>query len=221
MERNVDLNEITDGRFYSSNDLVKVGCDDCKGCSACCRGMGDTIVLDPLDMFRLMEHFKLDFDRLVDEKITLSIIDGLILPHLRMAGEDERCVFLNREGRCSIHSARPGICRMFPLGRYYEGNSFRYILQVHECVKQNRTKVKVKKWIDTPDLKRYEPYINDWHYFLKGLQNRVSETQDESLMKNASMYILQNFYRKPYEAGMDFYEQFYDRLREAKKIFTV
>lgn len=40
MKRNVNLEEISDGRLYDENDMVKAGCDDCKGCSACCRGMG-------------------------------------------------------------------------------------------------------------------------------------------------------------------------------------
>ena len=46
MERNVDIDKISDGKRYGANDMVKVGCDDCRGCSACCRGMGDSIVLD-------------------------------------------------------------------------------------------------------------------------------------------------------------------------------
>ena len=33
MKRNVDLNEISDGRLYSANDMVKVECGDCAGCS--------------------------------------------------------------------------------------------------------------------------------------------------------------------------------------------
>ena len=34
-----DINEISDGKKYSISDMVKIGCDDCKGCSACCRQM--------------------------------------------------------------------------------------------------------------------------------------------------------------------------------------
>ena len=49
MERNVEIDKISDGKRYGANDLVKVGCDDCRGCSACCHGMGDSIVLDPMD----------------------------------------------------------------------------------------------------------------------------------------------------------------------------
>ena len=47
MIREVDLQEISDGKLYTANDLVKAGCNDCAGCSACCRGMGNSIVLDP------------------------------------------------------------------------------------------------------------------------------------------------------------------------------
>lgn len=41
MKRNVDLNEISDGRLYSANDMVKVECGDCAGCSACCSEYGN------------------------------------------------------------------------------------------------------------------------------------------------------------------------------------
>ena len=47
MERNVEIDKISDGKRYGANDLVKVGCDDCRGCSACCHGMGDSIVTRP------------------------------------------------------------------------------------------------------------------------------------------------------------------------------
>ena len=40
--------------------------------------------------------------------------------------------FLNEQGRCSIHDSRPGFCRLFPLGRFYENGGFREI--VHATV---------------------------------------------------------------------------------------
>ena len=53
MERDVSMEEISDGRLYGLNDLVKADCRDCRGCSRCCRDMGSSILLDPLDVFRL------------------------------------------------------------------------------------------------------------------------------------------------------------------------
>ena len=36
MERRIDLAEISDGKRYGSEDMVKAGCADCQGRSACC-----------------------------------------------------------------------------------------------------------------------------------------------------------------------------------------
>ena len=142
------------------------------------------------------------------------MVDGLILPNLKMAGAEEACAFLNEEGRCSVHPYRPGICRLFPLGRVYEEESFRYFLQTDECKKENRTKVKVKKWLDTPDLKQYEAFVRDWHYYLKDLENQVKKAPDQ--MKQISMGVLQKFYLTPYAPDGNFYEEFNKRLQTAK-----
>ena len=159
-QRNVSMDEISDGRLYGLNDMVKADCRDCEGCSACCRGMGTSIVLDPLDIYRLTAGLGESFEKLLAGGVELNLADGLILPNLRMAGEKEQCVFLDERGRCGIHPFRPGICRLFPLGRFYENGSFRYFLQVNECRRENRGKVKVRKWIDTPDVKQYDQFIS-------------------------------------------------------------
>lgn len=214
MLREIDLNEVSDGKLYTNNDMVKADCGDCKGCSSCCRGMGTSVILDPLDLHRLCTGLKKNFDELMESSIELNVVDGIILPNLRMNGTDEACHFLNNEGRCSIHPYRPGFCRLFPLGRFYENGSFQYFLQVHECPKPGKSKIKIRKWIDTPDIKRYETYICDWHYYLKGLQEQVMAPGGEELVKSLSMHVLRQFYLQPYEAGQDFYGQFYEQFYE-------
>ena len=103
MERNIDMKEVSDGKLYTSNDMVKADCGGCEGCSACCHGMGESIVLDPLDIHRLCCGLGADFNGLMVDKIELNIVDCLILPNLKMAGEKEACSFLNKDGRCLIH----------------------------------------------------------------------------------------------------------------------
>lgn len=221
MKRNVTLEEISDGNLYGANDMVKADCQDCKGCSDCCQGMGDTVILDPLDVYRLCEGLKKSPEELLGSVLELGVTDGNILPHLAMKGQEERCVFLNTEGRCSIHDIRPGFCRLFPLGRYYTEDGFQYILQIHECKKKNRSKIKVKKWLDTPDLKQYEKFVLDWHNFLLDVQEVFYDTEDETLVKNLNMYVLSRFYYTPYKEEEDFYPQFYVRLDEAKKLLAL
>lgn len=220
MERNIDLGEVTDGRLYSLNDMAKLGCDDCVGCSACCHGMGSSIVLDPLDVFRLMQSEGCSFEELLKEKIELNIVDGLILPNLKMSEKTGACAFLNEAGRCSIHPYRPGICRIFPLGRLYEDGSFKYILQVNECHKENRTKVKVGKWIDTPQLATNQQYINTWHYFLKDMEGLIKQADDPEVTRQLTMYVLNMFFVTPYEPEQDFYGQFEVRMNQAKSVVS-
>lgn len=221
MQRNVTLEEISDGKLYGGNDMVKADCQDCIGCSDCCRGMGESVVLDPYDVFRLCEGLKKTPQELLGKALQLGVVDGVVLPHLSMTGEEEQCVFLNSAGRCSIHPIRPGFCRLFPLGRYYHDGSFSYILQIHECSRRSRSKVKVKKWLDTPDFQQYETFVNDWHYFLLDVQNVLSETKDAELIRNLNLYILNRFFQKAFDLQTDYYSQFYTRLAEAKALLAL
>ena len=216
MLRNVTLEEISDGKLYRSNDTVKADCQDCKGCSECCRGMDDTVVLDPLDVHRISVHLQKKPEELLASCIELGFVDGILLPHMSMKGDDESCVFLNSEGRCSIHSCRPGYCRMFPLGRYFKDETFYYILQIHECPLKGRTKIKIKKWLDTPDLKEYEEFVLSWHSFLRDIHILLSESENETLFDQMNRYIVGRFYVQPYDPGQNFYEQFKERLKEGR-----
>ena len=220
MKRQVDMSEISDGNLYDLNDLVKVQCNDCKGCSACCRNMGQSIVLDPLDIYRLTTGLHLTFEQLLSDTIELNVIDGVILPNLKMNEKTNACTFLNEEGRCKVHAMRPGICRLFPLGRYYENHDFKYFLQVHECKYPNKTKVKVKKWIDTQDLEKNHNFILNWHDFINDLQECFGG-MDEEKIKKIDLFVLQHFFIERYLENEDFYTQFENRLAKAKSVIEI
>lgn len=221
MKRQVSLEEISDGKLYGLSDMVKAGCSDCKGCSACCRDMGNSIVLDPLDIYRLTKGLNKTLEELLQDSIELHTVDGIILPNLKMTEEGNCCPFLNEEGRCRIHAHRPGLCRIFPLGRHYDGVSFQYFLQLHECKQERKTKVKVRKWIDTPEAEKNGQYIADWHYFLKAMQEYAAAGGEEELLRTLNLYLLRQFFLTPYESEADFYEQFYKRLEGAKETLQV
>ena len=224
MKRQVSLEEISDGRLYGRTDMVRAGCQDCKGCSSCCSGMGNSVILDPMDMYRLTTGLGLTFESLMEDKIERNVVDGIILPNLTMSSATETCAFLNEQGRCSIHPMRPGICRLFPLGRYYEQDgkkTFHYFLQVHECPMPNKTKVKVEKWVDTPDLRRYEEFICSWHYFLEDVEQRIAQEKDDGTVKNINLFLLKLFYIMPYSGETDFYTQFEQRLAQAKEVLDL
>lgn len=221
MERQVDLKEISDGKFYGLNDMVKACANNCEGCSECCHGRGDTITLDPLDVFQLKNGLKMGFEQLMARGISLGVVNGIIRPSMMMTDEeDSKCVFLNDKGLCDIHGFRPGLCRLFPMGRAYEDGEIKYILLTNECVRENRTKVKVRKWIDMPDMNSYERFLLEWHDFLKYIEAAVADAEDEIFAKNLNMYVLQKFYVDDFGENLEqFYEVFGKKLLETREIF--
>lgn len=234
MKRDGDLSTLTDGKLYRSSDMARLGCNDCEGCSACCKGMGNSVVLDPYDAWRLEQGLQAPFAAMIGKQVMLSVVDGLVLPSLNMENESGACPFLNEAGRCSIHAFRPGICRLFPLGRYYHGEGFSYVLMAGECRKENRSKVKIDKWLGEQDLKAYEQFVLKWKKILEEARQNMEdflqkaqsaakageemgneevaqnprEVEENLLLqqKQCSMSLLQKYYFTPY--GDDFFAEF-------------
>lgn len=235
-EENKD--NMTPDRLYTARDMAKIGCNDCEGCSYCCQEMGESVVLTPFDICELTWHLGKNFDELMEDKIELYMTDGMVMPNLKMTGGTEAygsrevCGFLNSEGRCSIHAFRPGLCRLFPLGRNYEikqietadgieeVKGFQYFIVKDSCPKLNGTKVKIEKWLDIPNLKKNEEFITTWHYFCRDFQEEMQEMlragEDEKVKRN-NLSMLELFYRRPYDRGRDFYEQFEERMRSIEE----
>ena len=216
MRRKVSFEEISDGRRLSAQDMARLDAHGCEGCSYCCREMTDTIVLDPWDMYMLPagsgKTEKTGFSGLLAKGlISIDVFDGLTLPRLGMKA-DRSCVFLDG-GRCGIHSFRPGFCRLFPLGRIYEEDSFSYFVQKDECVKTDRSKVKIEKWLGIPALKTYEKYILDWHSLTESLRAYLNG-RDDVTAKKVNTMLLKIFYLDDYDTDRDFYVQYYERKEQ-------
>ena len=215
---NKDLLEISDGKLYSNNDMAKVACHDCTGCSSCCQDMGESIWLDPYDIYQLTTKLGKSMEELLAKEVELHVEDGLILPNIKMSGETEpQCAFLNQEGRCSIHSFRPGYCRLFPLGRNYDGDKLTYFVLKDACPAPNKSKIKINKWLGVPNIKEYEKFLVEWHTFTKLLRAIYAEhKEEEAVIKAINMKFLQSFYLTPYQTE-DFYKEVEERHAEFRQ----
>lgn len=196
-------------KYLEAGDLARIACNNCQGCHACCTGMGQSIVLNPLDIYRLETGLDMTFEQLLAVYIELNVEDGIILPNMKMQEGTEACGLLDDNGRCSMHAFRPGLCRLFPLGRNYGDNSFQYFVVEGACPYPQKSKVKISRWLEEPNFKQYEVFIAQWHYFIKDMKNVVQWTADKpECAKAINMLILQEFYMKPYDIMQDFYNQY-------------
>ena len=154
-----------EARFYDLNDLVRADCHDCHGCSSCCREMGDTILLDPYDAYQFQKQGKPMSGLLESGAAALTVWEGMILPHLLMNAATGACSFLNGDGRRGIHEFRPGMCRLFPLGRNFEDGKMNYFLLEHACENRNRSKIRVSRWLGIEPPEKYHRFVLEWHDF--------------------------------------------------------
>lgn len=210
MRREGDLSSLTDGKLYRSSDMAKLGCNECEGCSACCRGMGNSVVLDPYDIWRMENGTGKKLSEMIGQEIMLSVVDGLILPSLNMETTGV-CPFLNAEGRCAVHAFRPGICRLFPLGRYYHEDGFSYVLMSGECKKENRTKVKIEKWIGEANTAKYEQFVLRW--------KRLQENTREELKKVAKEADAKEVAAEQKRICLAFLQTYYLQLPQTERFF--
>lgn len=220
MLRDVNMSDISNGKRYSKEDLVRISCNDCKDCSACCRDMGTSIVLDPYDVYQLTKGIEGDMEALLQGKLELNVVEGVILPNIVMEKKTNACGFLSESGRCTIHDFRPGFCRLFPLGRIYEGGGFSYFHQVKECPYPNKSKIKIKKWLDIPELGQYEKFVLSWHDLLRDIRTLLKDSGEEE-QKSFNMAVLEMFFIKPYDINQPFYPQYYQRHQLIRNAISI
>lgn len=83
----------------------------CGACSRCCRNY--QIQVNPYEVLRLAQHLDLS---------TTAFIEEYVTPETALVRKpDDSCIFLGAHG-CSVHSARPLVCRLYPLGRHISGD---------------------------------------------------------------------------------------------------
>ncbi len=210
------LEDIWDGKFYDIDDSVKADAKGCKGCSACCHDVGDLVVLSPYDMYRIISEEKLNYEAVEKNHIEWTTSNKVTLPYLKMVGKAKRCSFLDENSRCIIHSNRPNICRLFPLGRVYENKGFKYFLQVNSCTKKELGEVKVNEWIDVRNHEENKEFLIIWHDFIKAFTFKMKFVYDENECKRLNKFVKDTFYKDVFNSEEEFYKDFFDKLPKAK-----
>jgi Fe-S-cluster containining protein len=82
----------------------------CNACSRCCHNY--RIKVNPYEVFRIARHLGLS----TTEFLQQHLAEGPMLKRR----DDGACEFLGPQG-CTIHPARPLVCRLYPLGRHVTG----------------------------------------------------------------------------------------------------
>lgn len=110
--------QLPPGTDYPEIGLEDIFSFQCQGCGDCCRKRSD-IILSGYDLYRLCCRFSLPAQMVIDAFCQSYAGNSTRLPVIRIRPrrDNGNCPFLTAESSCAIHSHKPLVCALYPLGQ--------------------------------------------------------------------------------------------------------
>lgn len=137
----------------------------CGACGRCCRDK--LIQVNPYEIARLAAKLGISTTAFIEQHL-----DGVYLRRR----EDGTCTFLNEQG-CSVHDARPLVCRLYPLGRNVSEageESFRHLAPHPQTMGTYGEQAAVQDWISAqgaqPFIDAVDAYLDLFYRLFKVIE---------------------------------------------------
>ena len=194
----------------------------CAGCGDCCRGRED-IVLSGYDLYRISCQLRLPPPLVVRSfcRQYIGIESGLPVVRLKpIKAEKSSCPFLHHS-RCAIHTAKPLVCALYPLGQSIDPDgTVHYFQQKTSCGGQVFQAV-VRDYLALYQIEQREPLDAAWAKISMQLSRRVGElaAKNPILAKFAQRKIYTLLYLD-YDTTQDYASQFAANCQTLDTVFT-
>ncbi|MBE6083816.1 MAG: YkgJ family cysteine cluster protein [Tissierellaceae bacterium] len=203
------MEQVLNNRL-GENDTFEFGCNQC---GECCRNRYD-IVLSPYDLYRIAKYLKMKIPDVLRKYCESYMGENSNMPVVRAKPKihNDVCSFL-RNGKCSIHEAKPSVCALFPLGRAADSKGEIRYFYGGGCTNANKSKVSLKDWIGMFNLKESEEPTKLWGKAITKLsvaKSLVKKDAEKEEMFNNLAYI--TLYQN-YDTDKDFLPQFSENIK--------
>ena len=201
----------------------------CTQCGDCCRHRED-ILLTPFDLFRIAGHLGITPGEVVKTYCEVYLGSSSHFPVVRLlpVGDEKACPFL-KENRCSIHTSKPTVCALFPLGRAMQYGALKgeqerklfYSLQDTDCGLRDQTHT-VEEWLKEFELESSEAWFLEWTDILGKLVTLIHQLEEmlsDKLMQMILNIALTEIYLH-YDQGVDFMQQFRCNSRKLLEVLN-
>ena len=199
----------------------------CNVCGECCRNRDgeNSIFLNALDIFKISKHLKLTITDFLSEYARCYCGENSKLPLVIIKAKPYRgaCPFL--KGKCTIHTVKPAICALFPLGRVMDDKSKKltYVLNETNCGDKKTTQT-VEEWLTAYNLLDEEPFALLWQQRLieyakildrifEKLPNGLNGLFEDFLFLGSILYL-------NYDVESDFMPQFEEKSNAVMELLT-
>lgn len=196
-------------------NLNTLGLDDtfpfsCKACGKCCKNRHD-IILTPYDVYRLARYLGRTTTEIISRYCEIYEGEKTHLPVVRVLPQppDNRCPFL-RNKKCSVHTAKPVLCRVYPLSKLSGGERMEVRYYYNNPFCSHRTgSVKVRDWI--ADVASEESdragivWVAALNCIVRSMQSEYANMSDKT--RSGVFDAIFKFIYLPYNTEKDFADQ--------------
>ena len=207
-------------------DKIKIGIDTpfrfhCTQCGKCCINRED-IMLSPFDLFRAAKALEMTPQEFVDEYCDTYLGETSRMPIVRIQprGAIKRCPLM-KDRKCTIHSAKPTVCAMFPIGRAMRieadkmdkepitAEQIEYIFTDPGCGDNSETHT-VREWLGAFDIPLKDQFFAKWQDIILHLGPKIQQCIEQFSETTADRVITLAFIKLylDYDTGKEFWPQF-------------
>lgn len=141
----------------SMDDTFMFGC---KMCGSCCRKRQEPIILTGYDVYSIAKHLGIPTIEVLKEYTECYEGSDSFLPIVVLKERLDGSCKLLRKGHCTVQENKPLVCRLYPLGRYSQGEDFKYFKQ-EACLGKGE-EIKVKDWLEQFHIFDYDKVSLLW-----------------------------------------------------------
>lgn len=170
------------GKPVTENTTIQF---ECQQCGECCQyRIYGPIKLTGYDLFRLAQFlgYESPLELVQQEIVTIGFSSGFIPYCILSTTSDGACVFVNR-GRCTVHSAKPSVCAVFPLGRIYESqkNTYHYLISRRNiCPGSGKgTPISAKLWLSNAGILEEDRFHAEYRQAFSDVVMALRKTSQE------------------------------------------
>lgn len=216
-----EVSNLTNIRSVALNERVPF---HCRLCAGCCRNVKDSIMLEPMDAYRLARYMQEQGepvygteDVLADYAHAAWLADSFPVFLLNTAGTSDICIFL-KEGRCSVYEARPRVCRMYPftVAPGERGRDFQYFLCTEKAHHFADGLVIAKDWLSQNFPREVRDVLKAEYDAMPSIGQNIRAMGEEQFKKRLFQFLFYRYYN--YELDESFLPQFRYNLEKLKKL---
>lgn len=198
-ETEILLNEIR-GNLVGPEDTFTFGC---KMCGNCCRKRSEAIVITGYDLYNIAKANNMEATEALIKFTDCYRGTDSHLPVICLKERLDGSCSLLRKGKCTVQKDKPVVCRLYPLGRFFDGKEHRYFKQ-KACTGNGET-IKVKDWLEEFGIAELDEVGELWAKLLMSaaMYMRSIETKNPTLAKDF------------YESCVVFFYCYYDMSKPA------